>query len=65
MHRYDKTLDYSPKTSLTGGIQEKDKFYKNFFSRVKWIMRNLDTQTTQKWESKEKELSDLFHRTKK
>lgn len=48
MHQYDKTLNYTPENSLAESL-EKDKKYKNFFSRVKSTIRDLSLDTPQKW----------------
>jgi cysteinyl-tRNA synthetase len=52
MHQYDKTINYSPEHSLSESL-EKDKKYKNFFSLLKSLSRELTIDTPQKWQQKE------------
>jgi cysteinyl-tRNA synthetase len=63
MHQYDKTINYSPQHSLVESL-EKDKKYKNFFSLIKSLSRELTIDSPQKWQQKEIELSKMLDQKK-
>ena len=63
MHQYHKVLSYNPESSLTESTQ-KDKTFKDFFSLLRSLTRSIKVEVSQKWDSSDNKVFELFSEKK-
>ncbi|KYQ89756.1 cysteinyl-tRNA synthetase [Tieghemostelium lacteum] len=62
MHKYDKTLSYSPESMQNAG--EMEKTFTEFFHKVKSLIRENPINLPQFWTQDEKDLNEMLQKTK-